>query len=86
MQNIKDWSHDRLEKEWLDEKKPIAKQDGFSWKGARPRLIADYGWARQMLRRYHINSSTPVFKELVFRVVDGHDTLVFVEYSANDMW
>lgn len=71
-------------KKWIEEGRPCKYRCGFRWKGAWLRPL-DNDKALEMLPKYNFTDNV-TFYELLFEDVEGVATLIFNEYSANDMW
>lgn len=68
-------------REWIDKGKPCASRCGFAYRGAQARRITKED-ARERLPKYDFGMG---FYVLCFELLD-EPTLVFNEYSANDLY
>lgn len=68
-------------REWIEKDKPCAYRCGFAYRGATARRITK-DKARELLPNYSFGMG---FYELCFELL-GEPTLIFNEYSANDLY
>ena len=69
-------------KQWIDENRPCAYRYGYAWKGKQAREITQEK-ALELLPSYSFGMD---FYELDFESLNGVQTLVFNEFSENDLY
>lgn len=69
-------------RQWIDENRPCAYRYGYAWKGASARNITK-DKALELLPSFSFGMG---FYELDFESLNGVQTLVFNEFSENDLY
>ena len=84
MQEVADWSKADIMEKWIEQGKPCAKINGFAYRGARHYTI-DCDKASELLPISSDDRKGASPNTYEWGVLNGQLTLIFNEYSENDL-